>query len=136
MEQINDYVYDDGGRHKYFQMKYKKDRVADCVVRALSIATDEDYQSVRKELWEISYNNGAMPNEKQTYEEFLEKRGFIKEKKIKGYTLKEYPLSDTETYVVVLANHLVCLDQGIVRDIWDCRHKSPYNTWKKPLQKT
>tara|TARA_R100000995_G_C3392239_1_gene81036 strand:+ start:106 stop:555 length:450 start_codon:yes stop_codon:yes gene_type:complete len=129
----NDYVYDDGGRHRYFRMKYKKDKqVGDCVVRALAIATKEDYKSVRSELWDISLKNGDMPNGNQTYEEFLEKRGFIKEKKIKGYCLGQYPVSHKEVYVVCLAKHLVCLDEGLVRDTWDCRRKYPYNTWKKP----
>ena len=129
---MNEYIYDDGGRHKYFRMKYKKDRVGDCVVRALAIATKEDYNEVRKELWSISLDNGNMPNDSKTYESFLVKRGFVKEKKIKGYCLGQYPISHDEVYVVNLANHLVCLDNGLVRDTWDCRHKYPYNTWRKP----
>jgi len=128
----NDYVYDDGGRHKYFQMKYKKDRVGDCVVRALAIATNEDYNSVRNELWNISLDNGDMPNGRLTTDTFLTKRGFIKEKKIKGYCLGNYPVNHNEVYVVNLAKHMVCLDKGLVRDIWDCRGKYPYNTWRKP----
>lgn len=128
----NDYIYDDGGRHHYFRMKYKKDQVGDCVVRALTIATGEDYQEVRRELWWTSYKNGDMPNGRATTDEFLEKRGFIKEKKIKGFRLADYPVSSKETYVVVLANHLTCLDQGLVRDTWDCRRSYPYNVWRKP----
>lgn len=128
---MNDYIYDDGGRHKYFRMKYKKDRTGDCVVRALAIATQEDYQDVRLELWEDSFETGSMPNSKTTYERFLKKRGFVKEAKIKGYCLGQYPVSHNETYVVSLAHHLVCLDEGLVRDIWDCRSKYPYCTWRK-----
>lgn len=128
----NEYIYDDGGRHRYFRMKYKKDQVGDCVVRALTIATGEDYQKVRRELWWTSYKNGDMPNGRETTDEFLEKRGFIKEKKIKGFRLADYPVSPKETYVVVLANHLTCLDQGLVRDTWDCRMSYPYNVWRKP----
>ena len=128
----NDYIYDDGGRHRYFRMKYKKDRVGDCVMRALAIATGEDYQEVRRELWDISFKNGDIPNGRGTTDEFLKRRGFIKEKKIAGFTLGQYPVSHKETYVVVLANHLTCLDQGLVRDLWDCRNWSPYNVWRKP----
>ena len=127
----HEYVYDDGGRHQYFQMKYKKDRVGDCVVRALAIATNEDYKSVRDELWDISLKNGDMPNGSTTYEEFLQKRGFIKEKKIKGYDLGSYPVSQNKVYVVNLSKHLVCLDKGLIRDLWDCRCKYPYNVWTK-----
>lgn len=128
----NDYIYDDGGRRHYFRMEYKKDHVGDCVMRAFAIATGEDYQEIRKELWETSLKNGYCPAEKPNYEQFLLKRGFIKEKKIKGFTLGNYPLHHKHTYVVVLAGHLVAVDQGLVRDTWDCRHKSPYATWRKP----
>ena len=128
----HNYLYDDGGRGEYFRMKYRSDRVGDCAVRALAIATKEDYNLVRKELWEISLQNGDMPNGKSTFEEFLFKRGFIKEKKIKGYNLGDYPVSKDEVYVVVLANHYSCLDKGSIKDIWDCREKYPYNTFRKP----
>ena len=128
----NEYIYDDGGRHQYFRMKYKKDRVGDCVVRALTIATGEDYKDVRTELWETSLENGYMPNSNENYEQFLLKRGFVPEKKIKGFNLGRYPLCQNCTYVVRLSRHVVCLDQGLVRDIWYCRAWYPYKTWRKP----
>ena len=129
---MNNFIYDDGGRSKYYRMKFKSDRVGDCVIRALAIATGEDYKSVRDELWDISKQNGDMPNGRATTDAFLLKRNFIKEKKIKGYCLGQYPVSNTSTYVVYLANHLACLDKGTVKDLWDCRHKYPYVTWRKP----
>ena len=128
----NNYEYNDGGRSKYFRMKYKSDNIGDCVVRALAIATGDDYQLVRRELWDTSFQLGDMPSSKPIYEAFLEKRGFIKEKKIKGFNLGNYPKSQKEIYVAVLANHLVCVEQGVVKDIWDCRKKYPYAIWIKP----
>ena len=68
----------------------------------------------------------------KNYEQFLLKRGFIPEKKIVGYNLREYPACKDCTYVVRLSRHVVCLDQGLVRDIWDCREWYPYKTWRKP----
>ena len=50
---MNNFIYDDGGRSKYYRMKFKSDRVGDCVIRALAIATGGDYKSVRDELWDI-----------------------------------------------------------------------------------
>ena len=41
-----DYKYNDGGRSKYFRMRYKKDITGDCVIRAISIALDLDYKFV------------------------------------------------------------------------------------------
>lgn len=40
-----DWVYDDGGRSKYF-----KGETGDCVVRAIAIATEQDYKAVYDDL--------------------------------------------------------------------------------------
>jgi len=110
-------------------MKYKKDQVGDCVIRALAIATKEDYKSVRNELWDTSRENGYMPNSKENYEQFLAKRGWKWLKKIKGYNLGAYPVPQNITAIVSLAGHLCCLDQGVVYDLWDCRKKYPYGIY-------
>ena len=123
------FEYHDGGRSKYFRMKYKKDQVGDCVIRALAIATKEDYKSVRNELWDTSRENGYMPNSKENYEQFLAKRGWKWLKKIKGYNLGAYPVPQNITAIVSLAGHLCCLDQGVVYDLWDCRKKYPYGIY-------
>lgn len=128
----NDYIYDDGGRHHYFRMKYKKDRVGDCVVRALALASGEDYHKVWRELCWTGYQNGYLPNERQNYEAFLEKRGFIPMKAIRGYTLGSYPLDHDEVYVISVSHHLVCIDEGLVRDLWDCRGYKVRKLYRKP----
>ena len=46
-----DYKYNDGGRSKYFRMRYKKDITGDCVIRAISIALDLDYKFVWESLF-------------------------------------------------------------------------------------
>ena len=78
---------------------------------------------------------GVCQNGRLTTDAFLTKRGFIKEKKIKGYSLGEYPVSQNEVYVVRLAHHMVCLDQGLVRDLWDCRYKYPYKRMAKTINR-
>lgn len=41
-----EWVYDDGGRSKYFRTQH----VRDCVIRAICIATQRDYKEVYKEV--------------------------------------------------------------------------------------
>lgn len=132
----NDYIYDDGGRHQYFRMKYKKDYANDCAIRAVAIATGTDYQEVRKELWDISLENGALPNDDETWKEFLNRRGFIKEEILSKTHLGYYPLNEKQVYVasvrVGYQSHLVAIDQGLVRDTWDCRNRYVGMVYRKP----
>ena len=51
-----------GGREKYYSVKYKKDWIGDCAIRALAHGTGEDYIVVYKELFEMAMKVGAMPN--------------------------------------------------------------------------
>lgn len=133
---INDYIYDDGGRHRYFRMKYKKDHGSDCVMRALAIATKTDYQDTRKELWEISLSNGRLPNNSQTYEEFLDRRDAEKIIVPKGdkIELRYYPFDERSVYLAIVrvgfGTHLVAVDQKLIRDTWDCRNHKVLQIFK------
>ena len=132
----NDYIYDDGGRHHYFRMKYKKDRVGDCAIRAVAIATGTDYQETRKQLWEISLENGKLPNDDETTQEFIKRKNFVKKVISKGILLGDFPFNERKTFVVLVKvgyqRHLVAVDQGLVRDTWDCRDRFVMTVWMKP----
>jgi len=130
-----DYIYDDGGRHHYYRMKFKKDFVGDCAIRACAIGAGQDYQECRKELWEISLENGQLPNNPITYEAYLERKGFVKIKGVAKDRLRYMGLSANRTYVAHVkagyGTHLVAIDQGLVRDLWDCRNKFVLALWIK-----
>lgn len=132
----NDYIYDDGGRHHYFRMKYKKDFVGDCAIRAVAIATGTDYQETRKQLWEISLENGKLPNDDETTQEFIKRKNFVKKVISKGILLGDFPFNERKTFVVLVKvgyqRHLVAVDQGLVRDTWDCRDRFVMTVWMKP----
>ena len=120
-----DYIYDDGGRGNYFDTKYKKDRTNDCVIRAIAIATEGDYLAVWEELFILSTKMGFMPNDKKCYEEYLELRGWTKNKplrKINGkkYKVKNLPINKNKSYIVKTTRHLTAIIDVEHRDIWDC----------------
>ena len=66
-----DYKYNDGGRSKYFRMRYKKDITGDCVIRAIAHGTGLDYMKVFRDLCNLAITTGYLPNAKQTYEPYL-----------------------------------------------------------------
>ena len=66
------YVYDDGGRSKYFKAR----NVSDCVTRAVAIATLRDYKEVYDDLFRLSGEsprNGVM---KSTIKKYLNNIGW------------------------------------------------------------
>lgn len=119
-------------------MNPKNVRAADCVVRALTLADDdEDYHRVYKELFEIGYKKCRMPNEKIVYEKWLDNHGWIKEKmpkkpNNKRYTLEEWINDNPDmTFVASIANHLTFVQAGELIDTWNCSYKCIGNYWIK-----
>lgn len=128
-----DFVYDDGGRSKYF----KADHVGDCVTRAICNATGKDYKEVYDALTELSKKervgkrkrgissarNGVY---KSTYTKYLNSLGweFVACMGIgTGCTmhLVEEELPKNEGPIIVsLSKHLSCVKDGKIYDTYDC----------------
>lgn len=107
----------------------------DCVVRAISTATNTDYLECRRDLnrkkRELGFNNYKETKFLYKYlDNYL--RLIIKigpdKKRVKGYEFTTiYPKG---IYILKLRNHItVCID-GVILDTWDCTHLSVYTAWK------
>lgn len=107
-----------------------KRKTTDCVVRALTTAAEMKYEDVYKELFDISLKTGYMINEKRVYEQILASHNFVKIKQPKRddgtkYLIGEIDLLEkNKTIVIRCANHLTCIKDNTVIDIWDCRRKA------------
>lgn len=129
-----EFVYDDGGRSKYFDAK----NVGDCVCRAITIATGKDYLEVYNEIEKrgsqetsrqlkkhrgnkrSSARNGVY---KETWKKYLIDLGWTKHSTClpgKGVmchlTAEELP---NGTLIVQLPHHLVCVKDGVLHDTYD-----------------
>ncbi len=107
----------------------------DCVVRAISKGLSKGYLETRRELNKVKRDLG-FDSYKQS--KFIYKylsayeRIIIRAEKgkprVKGYDFIElYPKG---TYIVSIAGHLSVVEDGVLYDLWDCRHKSVYTAWK------
>ena len=128
-----DFVYNDGGRSKYF----KAERVGDCVTRAIAIATGKDYKEVYDDINRLSKasksklrssaRNGVY---KLIYRKYLSAIGWEWHSTCavgRGVTMH---LRDGEipngTLILRLAHHLVCVKDGVIHDTWDCSQENVY----------
>lgn len=105
---------------------------ADCVYRAISIATGKDWLTVYDELTALGRELLAPPNDKLTYATYLDRiadRQQLKTvgKRPNGKTVAR--LDPTKTYIARMANHLACIQGGKIRDTWDCGDKAAYIVW-------
>jgi len=115
-----------GGRENYFSTQFKKDNTNDCVIRAISIATEQDYKKVWNELFELACKTGFMPNDKKCFDTYLESLGWTKKSPLK-YGNKKYKVKNVGQFfkgknvIIHTTNHLTTLVDGDLNDIWDCR---------------
>ena len=130
------FVYNDGGRSKYFKAK----NVNDCVVRAICNASGKDYKEVYDAIAELSKNeklgrrkrgvssprNGVYKN---TYKKYIENNLGLKWVSLsgigKGITthLNEQELPNKGTYILKVSKHLTCWKDGILIDTYDCSRR-------------
>ena len=120
------FIKNHGGRENYYPTKLKKDRAGDCVVRAISIATEKDYLVVRDGLFEVSKEIGFMPNDTETYRLYLQRNGWLRYSPLKNGRRK-YKVKNVGRFfkginvIIHTSHHLTTLIDGDLNDTWDCR---------------
>jgi len=125
--------------YKYCQPNKKdlKDQYGDCVIRALTKATNKEWVEIFDELVPIAKEKQCMPNSKPCYEAYILNNGFtyqgISNKKgTKRPTVDRFAKDHPKgIYILRVANHIVTVVDGIYYDTWDSGHKSLYGYWEK-----
>ena len=135
------FIYSDGGRSNYF-----KGEAGDCVVRAISIATEIDYKVIYDKLFDLNKDYIAKKNtklSKQMKSRTREKGGSPRSgnyKKIyhdyllnnnwRWVSLRKFgskertkldELTNKGNIIVAVNRHLMCMKNGTVYDTWDSR---------------
>lgn len=154
------WIYDDGGRSKYF----KGSNVGDCVTRSIAIATGIDYKEIYDRLKELckqskKYSSQAsklvrqgtpMPIVKKYLEEEL---GWKWVSTIDTQTKARMHLVESEipngVFIARLSKHLVCVKDKVIYDTYNSSEKTYYDFfdnlvtnnercvygyWKQPTQ--
>jgi len=120
------FIKNHGGRERYYPTKLKKDMAGDCVVRAIAIATEQDYLVVRNSLFHVAKEIGFMPNDKKTYRLYLKRIGWIRNSPLKNGN-KKYKVKSIAKFfqgqnvIIHTCHHLTTLVDGDLNDTWDCR---------------
>ena len=119
-----EFQFNDGGRMK---AGYRKLRVADCVTRAIAIATKKEYKKIYKDLWELA---GEAP--RNGYSGSLAKK-YLSQKGWKYVQVSPQPLRfradnlPKRKQVIVDCKpkgarngHYAAVIEGVLQDTWRC----------------
>lgn len=141
--------YPETGTFRYFNANPKGKLTTDCVVRAVSTATELPYNQVVMELAEMQCKTGYDDGDKKLYDKYLQSKGFVKcnqPRKTDGtkYTGKEWcnqlrediiwcPRGERLRRVVanIGGHHVVAIVDGKVWDTWNSTDGCIGNYWVK-----
>lgn len=110
-------------------------KTTDCVVRAISKATNIEYMQCRRKLNQLKRDWGftSYKDTKFLYKYFegyprLIFKAVRGEPRLKGSDFTA--LHPKGTFILKMAGHVtVCID-GEILDIWDCTYRSVYTAWE------
>lgn len=122
--------------YRYHNVNPKGYITSDCMERAITLATGLPYEEVIIGLAKTHIETCRCGDHYKTY---LEKLGWVKNKQPKKPNGKKYTIEEfckkiakpKEVYVVSCANHLTCVVDKEIHDIWNCGCKSVGNYWTK-----
>lgn len=122
---------------KYYNANPRRKHTTDCVVRAICTALDQPYNQTVKELTELWLKTGLQMSDVKCYGKYLKSKGFTKNKQPRKpdntkYTGREFVKIFKGVCVAHLGgNHIVCIKNGKVLDIWDSTEGCIGNYWAR-----
>lgn len=122
--------------YSYFNPNPRSKRVGDCVIRALSKATDKSWEETFIELCLLAYIAGDLPSSNKIWDTYLTSQGFtrhiVSAECLDCYTIndfcEEYPQG---IYVIGTGTHCVAVVDGCVFDTWQSGDETPIYFYKK-----
>lgn len=116
--------------YKEYNPNPKRRQTDDCVVRALTLITNEDWDAVYSKLAAIGYELKTMPTTNYTWETYLRRKGFIKrllpDKCPDCYTVSDFCAEHPQgQYLLATGFHVIAVISGDYYDTWDSGDEIP-----------
>ena len=126
-----EFIYDDGGRSKYF----KGQNVRDCVARAISIATESDYKEIYDKINEyaksehIGKRKRGISNARngvytRTVRKLMSDLGWVWHPTMQIGSGCKVHMKKSELpggrIVASMSKHYACVIDGVLHDTYDC----------------
>lgn len=110
--------------------------VGDCVIRAISIVSNQDWDDVFLDLMLTCYMLKDIPSSNQAWSTYLHKKGYrryvIPDTCPDCYTIEDFTKDHPEgKYIVHTGSHVVAVIDGDYYDTWHSGEEIPIYYWKE-----
>lgn len=110
--------------------------VGDCVVRALSLALDQDWDTTYLELMSQGFSMKDMPSSNAVWGQYLKNKGYkryiISDECPDCYTVAEFCTDNPQgVYILGTGTHVVTVKDGSYYDTWDSGREIPIYYFEK-----
>lgn len=118
-------------RFIYLNINPDGNKESDCVTRAIALATQTDYVSIRKKLFHTAKLLNCEKLCQSCYSFLIQDVFKSTPVNCDNMTVNEFAdLHPYGTYLVRMQGHISTIINGCVYDIWDCRDCLLTNAWK------
>ena len=120
----------------YYNPNPNGKNVGDCVIRAISKATNMDWESVYTGICVTGYSMCDMPSANCVWGAYPRDNGFVRDvvpnECPECYSVADFAREHPQgTYILALTGHVVCVKDGDWYDSWDSGDKIPMYYWER-----
>lgn len=114
--------------YQYYNANPLKNRVSDCVIRAISVAERKTWDETYRELSKLAQKDGILLDDVDFVEPLLDKRYrriCCKDMYVRDF-VDSHPYG---TYLITMNGHITCCMNGTIYDTFDCLDRKMRCAW-------
>jgi len=114
--------------YKYYNANALNKYEDDCVIRAISCATNKSWDYVYDYLSDIAQYEGTLLDKREFVRNYLD-RTYQRLDGIYGEVGYVSGLFPNNVLLITMNGHIVCSKYGVIYDTFDCRDREVENVW-------
>ena len=114
--------------YKFYNANAVNRYTDDCVIRAISCATNRSWDYVYDYLSDIAQYEGTLFDKREFVRDYLD-RTYERLEGLNGSVGEISGLFPNNTLLITMNGHIVCSKNGIIYDTFDCRDREVESVW-------
>ena len=114
--------------YRYYNANALNKYEDDCVIRAISCATNKSWDYVYDYLSDIAQYEGTLLDKREFVRNYLD-RTYKRLNGIYGTVGQVSGMFPNNTLLITMRGHIVCSKNGVIYDTFDCRDREVESVW-------
>ena len=114
--------------YKYYNANALNKYEDDCVIRAISCATNKSWDYVYDYLSDIAQYEGTLLDKREFVRNYLDKT-YKRLNGIYGTVGQVSGMFPNNIILITMSGHIVCSKYGVIYDTFDCRNREVEDVW-------